>query len=263
MPLSKFNSDEYVAHYTSLDTVVKYIIPTNKIRISSFEVLNDPYETVFDWLEKGLNISEITFEENDQNDLEFQKIKENIKKNIKIFSTTTFDEKNKNTADISNDIYCRPRMWAQYGDNHEGVCLIFDKKELHIEFESSRKVAVIADKVEYNNFISLIENSVTIEPTKLKSLSNDPYKLYEQLNNNQQLTSRFFRKHNDWESENEYRWLVYSEDESEFDLDFKKSLKAIVFGSKVNDRYFRTLKDDGIPLYSLKFNNGKYKVLEV
>ena len=27
--------------------------------------------------------------------------------------------------------YARPRMWEQYGDNHRGVCLVFDKAELH------------------------------------------------------------------------------------------------------------------------------------
>ena len=261
--LSKFNSDEYVAHYTSLDTVVKYIIPDKKIRVGSAELLNDPYENIVDWLEIEANIKEISFNESYQNFLNLNKIKERIKRSIKIFSTTTFDENSKNTADISNDIYCRPRMWAQYGDNHEGVCLIFDKKELHTEFKCSRNVELIYGKVEYESFIPIIHNDILIEPSMLKLLSDDPYKLYKKLNDNQQLKSRFFRKHNDWESEHEYRWLVFAEDGSELKISIHNSLKAIVFGSKTNSRYFETLKKENIPLYFLDFSNGSYSVKEV
>jgi len=263
MLLSEFNSDEYVAHYTSLDTAVSYIIPTKTIKVGSSELLNDPYENVVDWLDMQANVIEITSKEKHQNFLDLHKIKDILKRNIKIFSTTTFDKNSKNIADVSNHIYCRPRMWAQYGDNHKGVCLIFSKKELHTEFKSSRKVGLLYGKIEYENFIPIIHNDIFIEPSMVKSLLRDPYKLYEKLNDNQQLKSRFFKKHTDWKSEHEYRWLLFSENGSEFYLPFHNSLKAIVFGSKTNDRYFKTLKDDKIPLYFLQFTNGNYQVLEV
>ena len=33
--------------------------------------------------------------------------------------------------------YYRPRMWAQYAEQHQGVCLVFDKEKLLKCFEKS------------------------------------------------------------------------------------------------------------------------------
>ena len=253
MPLSKFNTDDYVAHYTTLNIAVKYILETNKIKINSIERVNDPYEHIIDWIDTEPSVEELGY---NTTSIDLNKIRNKIKRNIKIFATTTF--RKNNTTDISNEMYCRPRMWAQYGDNNQGVCLIFNKKELNEEFKYSKKIGLISGNIEYYDFIPMINNTIDLEPNKLKLFLNDSDLLYKQLNSNEQLKSRFFIKHNDWKSEDEYRWLLFSEDSNDFYIDFNKSLKAIVFGSNVHDNYKTCLNNYNIPKYDLYFANGKY-----
>jgi len=258
--LEDYNNEKYVAHYTTLNTVVEHIVPTNKLKISSSIHTNDPYENTFDWIESYSLGHNLVF--NEQLDT-LNLLRQKIYNLIKIFCTTSYDKSSTHSNDFSNHIYGKPRMWAQYGDNHKGVCLIFDKNELQEQFETIDRIALFAKHIEYFDDLSIINNTIDIDSSQLEILLRNPDRIFDILNNNHQLYHKFFRKHLDWKSENEYRWLLFSRTPNELYLDFYKSLKAIVFGSKVPDRYFSSLKYDNIPLYCLDYRNNNYQSIKL
>ena len=58
--------------------------------------------------------------------------------------------------------WARSRMWAQYADNHKGVCLIFDKLCLEKEFKGSFEKSsceTFCDVVNYTNNLNPIRNA--------------------------------------------------------------------------------------------------------
>jgi hypothetical protein len=100
---------------------------------------------------------------------------------------------------ISSRGYGRDRMWAQYADNHRGVCLFFDREVFEIEFKKQLqdKGFAMAMPVEYNDVPSVIPCSIHV-PIEQVITKN--------------ARERFFTKRKDWESEQEYRFLFVPKD---------------------------------------------------
>ena len=40
---------EHVAHYTSSNTFMEYILPTQQIKLGKIDAMNDPYESSMQW----------------------------------------------------------------------------------------------------------------------------------------------------------------------------------------------------------------------
>lgn len=259
MDLKELNSDRYVAHYTNFDRVIKNILPSNQIRVSSASKVNDPYERDFTWTDSEACCT-------DKEAIEccnlLSELNPHIYNYIKLFCVASYDKKS-NCSDLSCHIYAKPRMWASYGDNCKGLCLVFDKEELSKEFNKTDSVKVDEGNIEYIDFLSKIENSVTLSIFELREIQKkskvyNPELLYKAINKNNLLKSKYFRKHIDWETENEYRWLVFAKETKDLNINFAKSLKAIVFGVDTDVRYRCLFKDYDIPLFKLKFEYGKY-----
>jgi len=113
--------------------------------------------------------------------------------------------------------YSRPRMWAQYGENHKGVCLVFDKDKLDEKLKSKFGKRCFQGKVSYDGVTSA---SLSIMPPPATSILNDIKFLSPKEVARKYVTDHysafFLRKNPDWANETEYRWLVYSSN-SEFD----------------------------------------------
>lgn len=91
------------------------------------------------------------------------------------------------------------RMWAQYADNHKGVCLVFDKKKLVEDFENSFKSELCEThcrKVEYTNNLD-----------SLKETLSQPCDSFLTLDKIQFL----FLKCEDFKDEQEFRLLLINE----------------------------------------------------
>lgn len=216
MNLKDFNIEKYVAHYTKFDRVIKDILPFNEIRISSVSTVNDPYEKDESWIENDASDSKEDIIKNYQT---LNKLKKDIFNYLKIFCVASYDELSKNCIDLSSDIYAKPRMWAHYGDNHKGICLIFDKEELSAQFRKSDFIKIYEDKVDYLSFLPLIGNSILLSKIELEKFESESYNLellYEFLDDNYLLKFKYFRKHIDWKTENEYRWLVFAKNNKRF-----------------------------------------------
>ena len=249
-----FNNSNYVAHYTKLETLDKYILPTNKIKVSNIKNMNDPYENRKDWLDSDGCAYDKEIEQYHQ----IKKLRNVLSSSIKILATTGYEDR-KDSIGISGNIYCRPRMWAQYGNNHQGACLIFNKEKLDKCFKTSPDIyKYISNKVEYLEWLEIINSDLTLSYEDTKELINNQERLLNKLFENYFLESRFFKKHFDWKDESEFRWLVLSKEETDLYIDFKDSLEAIILGCDVCHLKFERYKVSKIPVYYLQFMMGRY-----
>ena len=128
-----------------------------------------------------------------------------------------------NTTSIPYEYYgfLKPRMWDQYGDNYNGICLAFDLNLL-----KKNNPNIYDNKIDYINYDTFYKNSFNIDSTKLSETNVDSYcKEYLAI-----LKKNCFRKHSDYLGENEYRFLSFNENEKF--LNIKNSLKAIIISSR-------------------------------
>jgi len=183
--------------------------------------------------------------------------------------------------------YLYPRMWAQYGKNSTGVCVVFKKDELikKVTKELENNYDIFFDKIDY---VDIFNNKHALEINNLIKSRNyivfRNYKgdkrelLVENIKKNYKLY--FFRKDNDWIGENEYRILILNKKNNN---DFKKKIisinisciKAVFFGENadikkdyINNKNISLLMDackGKIAMYKLErdFHKGKYIIKKI
>lgn len=118
--------------------------------------------------------------------------------------------------------YAKPRMWALYGNMHRGCCLVFQRDIFEKVLSSLKFEFVRGKEVAYGHLSDRPTFVVPEEPYLLDSIkefvrSNIDWFLYS--------------KNKDWENEDEIRYIIYSENETEY-IPIRSSLVGIVFGSK-------------------------------
>lgn len=175
-------NDSLLYHYTSLESACK-ILESNSLRLSNLLNVNDPLEfrrpKGFGFNGDDENISKIMTELN-QSLTE----RENTTR-LLCFCQDFFcskedwnNEKSQNkAANLLHKGWARNRMWAQYANNHKGVCLVFDKDEFTKAFEKSRdkKPAIKilnSKKIDYTNYLGELQSELTDE-INVKNKSND------------------------------------------------------------------------------------------
>ena len=208
------NMSTLIAHYTKLETAAHYILPKEALRISmgAFLSFNDPKET------KGWHFKTSEKMTINQHQLFHERrISSEIKKH---FGALSFSNGMEESTDQFNFNRCdyKPRMWAQYGDNSKGLCLVFNKEKL---FELAKQqfdniAMVFADDVQYFNITGLpdfTDNEVTLPKEYILNESHD--KIVQMILKSEHRKPYFFLKHSDWKEENEYRIVVYMQQQPE------------------------------------------------
>lgn len=211
----EFNSDMFLYHYTNFETACK-ILYGESLKFSSLSRTNDTVESKPKIKAKN---------KKDQVELtELLEYFKSINKNsiqLMCFSKDLIvDNKNTTHLNIYDDFtgrgFALPRMWAQYGENNEGVCLIINKKGLINLIENTpkyRRQIIRYGDVDYKS----IFDSYTMTFEEIKDLkdyfSNSNAILnYQFLSENKKFIERnYFTKSLDWQQENEYRLLAYNE----------------------------------------------------
>ncbi|HZL09248.1 MAG TPA: DUF2971 domain-containing protein [Prolixibacteraceae bacterium] len=149
-------------------------------------------------------------------------------------------------------------MWAHYGQNHKGVCLVFDEKILNNLFQEQYiNDLKIPDSIHYE----LIKTS---EIPKL----NDIDKIYKYLEENNK--EFFLKKDKDWKPESEYRFVVIKKEQDDgpsYLENIDQALIAIILGIDFNENYKcsieqlrSNLPNKNIGVYQLCFENGEFKL---
>jgi len=119
-------------------------------------------------------------------------------------------------------------MWWQYGKRHTGICLVFDRKRLEEEFESSFETKKkFSGSVEYQYFLESFVKATKIECRNILNHGVDEA-LGMQIDAN--FREYFFLKSMDYRDEHEYRLVVIVDDVDSIGLPIESSLKAIIVG---------------------------------
>lgn len=150
----------------------------------------------------------------------------------KLFCTVQDDQR---ATKHSNDRqfhrgYSRPRMWAQYGDDHAGICLVLDRQALDAEMRKqlANRGALYGGSVTYVNYRhddvdAFHLNYSLIRESSIEAVVNQKVEEFHR--------SYFFTKAEDWSNEIEWRWVLRGVDKEFEIVSIKNCLRAIILGS--------------------------------
>jgi hypothetical protein len=238
------DAGRYVYHYTRVNTFLDKILPTSSLRLSPYTCTNDPKESkAWRFNASVLNSQKHSFDDWPSDELNARMNKElKERTNVVCFSSDgplTGDH----TRDIHSRGWCKPRMWAQYGQNHEGICLVFDRTKLETAlkatFEGKRPMAI--GRVEYCDRMileRLDDPTYVVLIDELARLGWDRYIEFHLKHSHRRL---FFEKNADWSTESEYRCVVWGGDGEPAFVNYGDSLRGIMFGASASDETIETV----------------------
>jgi len=190
-----------VCHYTRMDIALEKILLDRKIRLGSLAATNDPRESKqqYFWYDEWNNISGVV--------ALMDKAEQKLLKEWKVFCASCHNKPSLALIDgkiePNQSGLGHSRMWAQYAENHKGVCLLFDGKILDenireefkdencavrcgfVKYDYSRSTDWIqADDLEFKNY----ERTERIKQSLIKHYKEN-----------------FLVKSTEWKSEHEFQ----------------------------------------------------------
>jgi len=226
-------SNKYLYHYTTVETAISYIIKSQTIKIGRYIKTNDPKEA------KNWQFFIGTNENRDLGSYNMEELSKKVtyelknKTNVVCFSKDNAELSGNHMEDIFKRGFCKPRMWAQYGGNHTGVCLIFNKQKLNNEINSQflSGYHIFSGSVVYKNRIIVEDISKSAYGVNIDYLERMEIKDYIKAHIYKHYGRLFFEKALDWRDENEFRWVIFGDKEEDLYLEYNDSLEGIVFGA--------------------------------
>jgi hypothetical protein len=237
-----------IYHYTSLDTFLKYIMPSKTLRSNSLGNMNDPRES-HEWAFGSINLP---LEElfpgyySDKTHIDCQfKFGQMVKDRFQVICFSGAKQKG----------WDNEMMWAHYGDRHKGICLEFDEEKLSQAIKSSFPDAKFQLRdVNYE------------QKRKKKPWINWDGRIPQEDNftNFLEVLSRdvIFSKSQFWELEDEKRLVFLNQKDCLF-IPFANSLRAVHIGlgipKPLHESIYQTTVDLGIKLYVMIYDDDTYK----
>lgn len=165
--------------------------------------------------------------------------------------------------------YCRPRMWAQYADNHRGVCILFDKIQLLKCVKEQVNQLHIGDV--YHGAVDYFDGRETPNYAEdefslsIADIEDENSRLVEQqIFTLQHIQAYLFRKHSDWANEAEYRILIHKAPTYErkyANIQCRNAIHTVVFGVDCPDNDWRQelsdlCEENRISYKGIRWTNG-------
>lgn len=228
--LRGIDTSRFVYHHTRAAPAIEFILHDMSLRLNPLRDTNDPGDL-------GLGGPVVGDRDDDMLFFELQRLMS--RRTLACFSqdgpSTTYQP----NLPLGPQGYARDRMWAQYAENHRGICLVFDREALRSSFEAklSPRGIVLADKVCYSE-------QVGFEPARYDKAEYQGMGRPEWLRLACERVARksSFVKRRDWESEQEYRLLFIpnlpSEGQVQETIDIRDSLVAICVGHRFPQGFF-------------------------
>lgn len=222
--IERLASDDTIYHYCSTSTALEYILFDLKLKLSHRKKSTDPIES-----SQLLVVDSETFKGNDNDDKEVAIIIKYISEIFKHVKQACFCQ---NNFDFGSDClefygFLKPRMWDQYADKYNGVCIAFSKSKI-----LSKNKAVLSGKVEYVKYSDLSDNDFYIDCEEINRLGI----LACQKEINKKIKSVLLRKHLDYFHENEYR-LISTMNSKELYFDISDCITAIIVPSERTNKF--------------------------
>lgn len=243
----KTNNGDSIFHFTKFSTAVEYILPQRQLKLSSLINTNDPRE----YKSYGFGVKNGFFDEDQKINQQLswnQKISDLLREKVKVLCFSTDYVYN----DEPFDGYNLPRMWAQYGENHLGICLDIDFDR----FIEENKDFIADCKKDKISYLSRIKYP-NIDFDKIKEFGINSYvSEYRQAN----FSKLFFTKFIDWETEREFRILYVDNADIDRYLSIKKSLNRIILGMEFKECFLPIIFKlaNNTPVESLHYINNNF-----
>lgn len=257
----------YLLHYTKTDSAINYILKNKTLRFNSFRKVNDPKESKH-WPFKLFCFYKQNFDLFSKN--KFHEIYDYIMNHIFMSCFSI----NSNPFENNQDL----RMWSQYGDNHTGVCLIFNKEKLENDIiQKTKDYTLFHEKIEYSTSITAnsyykkypepggpltwiyfnnfyYQQILPFLHPFFRPECSDPYminlerlnklgtSMYMQNHINYFHLPLFFTKNNCWKDESEYRFVIHTPKELEFiDIPITNSIEGIILGNDFPSEHLNSI----------------------
>ena len=241
-------SNEIVYHYTKRSVFFEYIMISKSLRMSKIENSRDPYECspICPYYPDA---SSITSEDIEHYEIEKKYLED-------IYTNSSFLSFVKSDLDHSYEGCDKLRMWDQYGDGHNGVCLGVSRKGLedfcdsNIPGDGDNKILIPKD-LSYNHPIDYPVSTFFGVP----QISVDEMKTFSARTTIKNgIEKFFFQKDSDYRDENEFRIFRLAENaEDPTYIPIQESLLEIIFGHKTD----RTIIDKYKDIILATFPNAK------
>jgi hypothetical protein len=235
-----------IYHYTKLNTAIEFILPSMTLRTNFLNKMNGPKENQ-KWSFGGINIDyEGMYPEtySDETHIKHQeKLGGEIKSKIQALCFVHSDK----YKGYENEM-----MWAQYSENHKGVCLEFDTELL---IEENKHI----DIFKFENISYDLKENVSLywdlSLSKEENIDNIIKRHFKLL---------FLSKSHYWEKEFEKRLMII--DNNLCKLKINKSLTGIYYGLSTNYHYDIAIEQfinkEQTKIYKVFYEKNKLKRME-
>lgn len=240
-----------IYHYTKLSTAIELILPSMTLRTNFLNKMNGPKENQ-KWSFGSVNVpyGELYPEINlntDQNTAHFDsmyQLGEDIKSKIQAICFVHSDKYNG---------YANEMMWAQYAENHSGICLEIDTN-LFLKENSDLEIFKFQN-INYNPKKADEWIHWDSRKSKDENISQHIERDFEGL---------FLSKSHYWQKEFEKRLLLIKDDYCY--LKIRESLTGIYYGLSTNYHYDKAIQQfinlDTTKSYRVYFEENRLKRME-
>lgn len=238
------SSDDALFHYTQRATALENILYEGSFKFSYLKNSNDPYE----YSPKLFGAGGYSWDDGVKEHIDStEDILESIFAKQTLFISFCSNEFEDNS--LISCGFLKLRMWAQYGENHKGVCLIFSKEKLSNLFKNQfaqdqyMTFDGYIDYVEYVNAdVDHIVLAIDHDTFNNFHPENIAFKHLEKYHK-----KLFFRKPFDYRDEQEYRFVIVKKnDQGPYTMEplfkIEGCLKGIILGDKFSVVYYPTIK---------------------
>lgn len=132
---------------------------------------------------------------------------------------------------VSDEGWAKSRMWIQYGDRHEGCCLVFSKEKLKgaIDRTTGRVESAFPPWDEAVWYIKGLKGHEPPEPNVIDRIGAEEYARGYMARNYHDI---YFKKDIDFRDESEYRFVIVSPQGGIEYVDISDSIKGVIVGYK-------------------------------
>jgi hypothetical protein len=245
-----------LAHYTKASTAFMDILP-GELRLSPYRKMRDPAE------HKDIEPNIGSLRSPSEADLAFDEVYRLIKEErdrMRVLSLTRDAEARGGSFPEFDRCLSRPRMWEQYGDDHFGACLLFDRSRLERAVRADERTRHFRE-VEYEREASIEVFHRDLDADEILGDSHPARAAADHIDANSD--AFFFLKSDDFETEWEYRVVLAAEPSGEeyAYLDYQDSLVAVALGERVPERRrpgaIEACARKGVKLGRLEWINGR------
>lgn len=249
-------------HYTSAEIALDSVMTQRQLRLGLLESTNDPRESRARY--PNLRLADGVPDE--AIDSIWQEADRLVRRAAKVACFTLDFELPDSVLDPSAlRGYAHPSLWAHYGGGHAGVSLRFSRGALadRIGGTLASRGQLFDGAVDYTPepFGDLDVTGLDVEQVEEFGLDAIVVRYIERHHR-----ELFFRKHSDWSSEQEYRWVLVEPEPVAVHVDITDCLTGIVLGDAFPQGRLDTVHQladhwGGLDVATVKFHNGRLNLL--